>query len=102
MARQSVYSTRTISERMPNARDARAPERPSASASAHAKTTINSFVRRRCRWRHGFVFISDEELEEQGVTGPFMVGYELLYNGVPYLLCGLSIHGVLMRRRGGS
>ena len=100
MARQSVYPTRTISERMPNARDARAPG--GASASASAKTAINSFVRRRCRWRHGFVFISDEELEEQGITGPFMVGYELLYNGVPYLLCGLSIHGVLMQKRGGS
>lgn len=61
------------------------------------KTRVTEFVRRRDRMRHGLIFISDAELEEQGVGGPFDVGYELLYNGKPHLLCGISMYGILIQ-----
>lgn len=63
------------------------------------KSQPSSFTRRRTRTKAGYIFISYAELEEENIVGPFAPGYEIIYNDVSHLLCGLSIGGILIQPR---
>ena len=66
------------------------------------KYELPKFTRTRDRIHAGtgLIFISDEELAEQGLPAKTRVGDQLLYNGVVHSLRAISMTGILIWKLG--